>query len=289
VYAALFEDFMNLPRIKIAEPQPISPRARELGIQGWGHARCSAAEIAALRKTIPRWAAAGTPGHFFKYSDEQTILAVQALDNTIERHGVDIKSLADCAVIAAPQFLGRVQGAYAFGRFLRTGAQSISPHLIPQHSLHSVSGAISVLLGCHGPNLGVGGGPHSLDDALLTAMTLLESGAAAHCLLVCTAWDPEPLPDREGQCTNEPICHAFAVSLQPGQAAADCGSIRLQLHESLPQIAAESSSTTVARIVDEMTAAGNSMLPRNLQWRMNWGAKAELRLNPSATHAVRAA
>ena len=287
--AALFEKFMNLPTIKIAEPQPNSSRTRELGIQGWGHARCSAAEIAALRKSIPRWAAADTPGHFFKYSDEQTILAVQALDSTMERHGIDVKSLAECAVIAAPQFLGRVQGAHAFGRFLRAGASSISPHLIPQHSLHSVSGAISVLLGCHGPNLGVGGGPHALDDALLTAATLLESGTTPNCLLVCTAWDPEPLPDREGQCTNEPICHAFAVALKQGQAGADWGTIRLQLHESLPQIAVQSPSTNVRRIVDEMMLAGQSMLPRDLQWRMSWGAKAELRLTPRAAQSLRAA
>jgi len=280
---------MSFPSIREDVHSPDSGRTLELAIQGWGHARCSSAEIAGLRKTIPRWAAADTQAHFFKYSDEQTILAVRALDSLIEENGIDAKELADCAVIAAPQFLGRVQGANAFARFLHNGAQGISPHLIPQHSLHSVSGAISVLLGSQGVNLGVGGGPHSLDDAFLTAATLLESGNAKSCLLVCTAWDPEPLPNREGQCTNEPICHAFAFALQHANTAATGGTIQLQLHETVPHSAGESSSATVTQIVDEMSSAEKLMLPRRLQWRMNWGAAVELSLVPHPAIEIRAA
>ncbi|MFN0016994.1 MAG: hypothetical protein ACKVP0_01975 [Pirellulaceae bacterium] len=280
---------MSFPSVREDMSLPASRPDLELAIQGWGHARCSAAEIAGLRKTIPRWAAADTQAHFFKYSDEQTILAVRALDSLIEGNGIDIKELANCAVIAAPQFLGRVQGANAFARFLHNGAQGISPHLIPQHSLHSVSGAISVLLGSQGVNLGVGGGPHSLDDAFLTAATLLKSGNAKSCVLVCTAWDPEPLPNRDGQCTNEPICHAFAFALQHANTAAAGGTIRLDLNNTLPSSAGEQASATVAKVVDEMTAAENLMLPRRLQWRMNWGAAVELSLVPHPAIEIRAA
>lgn len=280
---------MNNPAVKDNQRPSAPLRELEIGIQGWGHARCSATEIAALRKSIPRWAAADTPGHFFKYSDEQTIMAVRALDSTIEQNGIDVQSLADCAVIAAPQFLGRVQGANAFSRFLRTGAPGISPQLIPQHSLHSVSGAISVLLGCHGPNLGVGGGPNSLDDALLTAATLLESGATANCWLVCTAWDPEPLPDREGQCTNEPICHAFALALQQGQASASQSTIQLQLQGSAPRLAGNSTSMTAAHVVNQMLEVEQSHLSRSCRWQMNWGASAEIRLVPTSASKLRAA
>lgn len=280
---------MNNPAVK-DDQRPSAPlRKVEIGIKGWGHARCSATEIAALRRSIPRWAAADTPGHFFKYSDEQTIMAVRALDSTIEQNGIDVKSLADCAVIAAPQFLGRVQGANAFSRFLRTGAPGVSPHLIPQHSLHSVSGAISVLLGCHGPNVGVGGGPNSLDDALLTAATLLESGAAPHCWLVCTAWDPEPLPDREGQFTNEPICHAFALALEQGQASAKQSTLQLHLQDSSPRLAGVSTSMTAAHVVNQMLAVEQSQLPQSCRWQMNWGASAEIRLVPTAANGLRAA
>jgi hypothetical protein len=280
---------MGFPSVREDASLPPSRSVLEMGIQGFGHARCTAAEIAGLRKTIPRWAAADTQAHFFKYSDEQAILAVRALDSLIEGHGIDPKELADCVVIAAPQFLGRLQGANAFARFLHGGAQGISPHMIPQHSLHSVSGAISVLIGCKGANLGVGGGPHALDDALLTAATLLESGDAANCLLVGTAWDPEPLPNREGQCTNEPICHAFAFALQPANQAAVSGTIRLQLHDSSIPSAEDQSSATVTRIVDEMTSAEKLMLPRRLQWRMNWGAAVELNLVPHPAIEIRAA
>ncbi|MCE9529287.1 MAG: hypothetical protein K8R36_24835 [Planctomycetales bacterium] len=280
---------MSFPSVREDLHLPAPRQKLEMGIQGFGHARCSAAEIAGLRKTIPRWGATDTQAHFFKYSDEQTILAVRALDSLIEGHGIDVQELADCAVIAAPQFLGRVQGASAFARFLNGGAQGISPHLIPQHSLHSVSGAISVLIGCHGPNLGVGGGPHAMEDALLTAATLLESGNAKSTLLVCTAWDPAPLPNREGQCTNEPICHAFALALHHAGAAADCGTIQLHLQDAASHSAGEPASTTVTQVVEEMTAAEKFMLPRRLVWNLNWGATAELRLVPRVALGLRAA
>ena len=79
----------------------------EVGVDGWGYARHTFEEVQGLRKTIPRWAVADAPLHFFKYSDEQTIVAIR-LDNAIERHGLDADR-RDWAVIAAPQFLGREQ------------------------------------------------------------------------------------------------------------------------------------------------------------------------------------
>lgn len=251
----------------------------KVGIDAWGYSRLTADEIAGLRKVIPAWAVADAPGHFFKYSDEQTIMAVQAISQAITRLDMDLSLQSDWAVIAAPQFLGRIQGANMFHRFLRDGAPGVSPHMIPQHSLHSVSGAISVLMKCHGPNLGVGGGPGAVDDAMLTAATLFESGGPSGSWLVCTAWDPEPLPSRDGKCVNEPLCHAFALAIKPAEEVANFGTLQIHCDDASSNVEA-SNQNLVTQIVNEMISAEALMLPRRMRWSMDWGATVELLLTP---------
>jgi hypothetical protein len=69
-------------------PQPA--RLLEIGIDAWGYERLALGEINGLRKTIPAWAPEGTPHHFFKYSDEQTILAARAVESAVARHGLNV-------------------------------------------------------------------------------------------------------------------------------------------------------------------------------------------------------
>jgi len=264
-------------------------RMLEVGVDGWGYARLAYKDIQGLRKSIPSWAPPDTPNHFFKYSDEQTILAVRAVDSAMQRHGLDAGQHSRWAVVAAPHFLGRVQGANIFRRFLAGGASAVSPHTIPQHSLHSVSGALSVLLATHGPNLGVGGGPHALADALLTATSLFEADEAPGAWLVCTQWDPEPLPDRDGNCTNEPICHAFALALKPAAAAATSGRLMLYTSERSPVAVPDASDASVAQIVDQLALLDQVPTPRAFEWRMPWGATAILLVHPVAAQLPLAA
>ena len=259
----------------------------EVGVEGWGYARLSFDETQGLRKTVPRWAAADAPLHFFKYADEQTILAVRALDNAIERHGLEA-NLSDWAVIAAPQFLGRLAGATAFHRFLKGGAPGVSLHTIPQHSLHSVSGAISVLLGCHGPNVGVGGGPQAMSDALLTASTLFDQRQCSGVWLVCTGWSPEPLPNLEGKCDSTAVCHAFALALKPAGNAARCGTLQLRWDGARPQLAAETPAA-VEQVVDQLIKLDSLLLPCTFRWPLDWGATAQLQLAPLAQRVLQAA
>lgn len=271
----------------------------EMGIAGWGYSLLSLAEIAALRRRLPRWAVEGTSGHFFKYADEQTILAVQALDHAIERHGIDVRKQDNFAVIAAPRFVGRASAAVTFQRFLRDGAPGVSPHIIPQHSLHSVSGAISVLLGCHGPNVGVGGGPQAIDDAFLAATTLFDRDANAGVWLTCTAWDPEPIVDLEGNCTNEPRCHAFALAVGSCNMQSRQGTIRLRFPSATASTNNQSTDNSVADkavpeirvadIVSEMMRSDTRQMPGNLRWQMTWGATVELSLATQAAYRSLAA
>jgi len=248
------------------------------------------AEITGLRRRIPTWAVPGTPGHFFKYADEQTILAVQALDHLLERQGEELGDRSRFAVITAPQFLGRIAGVSTFGRFQRGGAPSVSPHIIPQHSLHSVSGAISVLLGCRGPNVGVGGGPGTLDNALLTATTLFAGSETTSAWLICTGWDPEPLIDPAGNFTNEPICQAFALAVSVQAAATERGTLQLHLPDrGKACVSATTPAMTIAQVVAELQTVESRQVPASLRWQTNWGATVDLKIAPHVAARLQAA
>jgi hypothetical protein len=185
-----------------------------------GTARADLATIAGMRKRLPAWSPPDVAGHFLKHADEQTVVAVAAVDRAIADYGLGLDEQRRWAIIAAPRYIGRLAGVNVLDRFARGGGPAVSPHAIPQHSLHSVSGALSVLLASHAPNFGVGGSRESLAEGLLAAVTLeclYESTAA---WVVCTAWDPEPTAGADGRCTNEPVCHAFALAVQ-NRAARD--------------------------------------------------------------------
>jgi hypothetical protein len=185
-----------------------------LHLSGWGTARADLKTIAALRKSLPAWAPQGTPGHFLKHADEQTVLAVAALDHAIQSAGRSAGEYCQWAIVAAPRFIGRVNGCVTLGRYSAGGGPAVSPHLISQHSLHSISGALSILLSSRQPNFGVGGTGNSLVEGLLTALTFSgpqNSGA----WIVATGWDPEPQLDDAGNCCNAPVCHAVALALRP--------------------------------------------------------------------------
>lgn len=249
-----------------------------VNIAGWGYAQLRGAEFAALRRSLPAWAVAGTPLHFFKHADEQTMLAVHAVDKAIQRHGFDPRAQEAFGVIAAPRFLGRTAAAAVIRRYQRDGAQGVTPHIISQHSLHSVSGAISVLLGCKGPNLGVGGGPHALDDALLTQLSLFSSAHIPGVWLVGSAWDPEPIIDREGNCENDPECFAFALAVQTTAAGQPAqGSLRLR-SPAAGSVESMAPEITAADFVRQMQAADRRQTSLQMSWPLRWGPQLEIEL-----------
>ncbi len=100
--------------------------------------------------------------------------------------------------MAASRYLGRANLAVALRSFMAEGVWGTSPHLIPHFALHSASGTISLALGSHGPNLGVGGGLHAAAEGFLTALTWLSTGVVPGVWLVLTGWSPELVPDPSG-------------------------------------------------------------------------------------------
>ena len=127
-------------------------------------------------------------------------------------------------VIAASRFLGRANLARALQSFLAEGVWGTSPHLIPHFALHSASGTISLGLGLHGPNLGVGGGLHAAAEGFLAALTWLSIGSVPGVWLVLTGWSPELVPDRSGGPPAATDCQALAIALcSAGQAGRPAG------------------------------------------------------------------
>jgi hypothetical protein len=268
-----------------------------VGIAAWGVARLSLAEIAGLRRELPAWSAPDLSGHFFKNADEQTIVAVRAVSQAIERHGLDVAEQRAWGVIGCPRFMGRMASAATIARFVKGGVRAMSPHIIPQHSLHSISGALSILLGTHGPNVGVGGGPRAWEDGLLAGLAMFSRGNVAGCWLVATDWSPEPLPDAQGIASPDAVCSAVALALRPAAAHAPCG--RLQLGSALAVIAdgplPRATGTPVSDLVSHVAgadaAASNAAgtLARECCWRLSWGPTIHLCLRGEAARMRAAA
>jgi len=251
-------------------------------IDAWGTARLGLPEIPPLRKSLPAWVPDSIAGHFLKYTDEQTVVAVTAVDRAIQSHDIDLSQRRDWPIIAAPRFLGRVAGPNVIRGYERGGPQSVSPHIIPQNSLHSISGALSILLASHGPNVGVGGGPESLDDALLAVFSLPGTSNLEGCWLVATAWDPEPVADRQGRFSNEPICHAFALSLRFEAIGLSGSELRLQPATATGrEVRSLTPSMSLSRIVSqlEQSSGGETC---HLTWPLAWGGKVALSVQAAA-------
>src|SRR6186997_1501564 len=90
-----------------------------LQLRGAGTARADLPAIAQLRKQLPDWVPADTPGHFLKHADEQTVLAVAAVDRAITACGTEASTFKQWTVIAAPRFIGRIAGCCTLDRFNR--------------------------------------------------------------------------------------------------------------------------------------------------------------------------
>ncbi len=124
-----------------------------------------------------------------------------------------------CGVVAAPCQAGRIVTARSLSQLRTGGAVTVSPHIVPQCSLHSVAGAVSVALGLHGPHLGIGGGLDALAEGLFTAFSLFQSGACTACWLLVSDWQDEPALDEAGGPLGDPVCRGLALLLVPESAA----------------------------------------------------------------------
>jgi hypothetical protein len=183
--------------------------------------RAAADTIPALRQQPGPFPDQPLPPSFWKHADDQTVVGLAAVFQAVEQFGLDARAFADWGALAAPRFLGRAALAVALNRFALEGAWGISPHLIPHRSLHSVSGTLSQALKIHGPNFGVGGGPHAAAEALAVAGGMASDERLPGVWVVLTGYDPELTP--EDPAAAEPgeksrggfVVEAVALALVP--------------------------------------------------------------------------
>ena len=239
-----------------------------------GHAACAArlSEIAALRDAAAPPGAPALPSRFLRHCDEQTVVGIQAVLRAIAAVPGAGGDVGGDAVVAASCQAGRVMAAKSLALLKTGGAVTVSTHIVPQASLHSLAGAVSVALGMHGPHLGVSGGGDALAEGLLAAITLATTSGAPRVWLVVTEWDDEPMLDVTGAATDDPVCRALALAIDPGCTA----SLGLEVHFPQMSPAVDSPAGSLAAFTHalDMCGPGGALV----SWTLSTPWAAEVRI-----------
>jgi hypothetical protein len=191
-----------------------------IGLAGWATVRAPSDQVAALRRNpgLPTGTTL-SPG-FLKNADEQTVLALAATSRAMFSMGRPTASYANWGVVAAANLFGRSGTFQSLLDFRRDGAWGVTPHLIPHHSLHSISGTVSQALRIHGPNFGISGGPSAVAEAFLGAATMISDNNLPGLWVVLTGHDPDCLVEGLNQDTKAKTHFlAAAVALEPPTSA----------------------------------------------------------------------
>jgi hypothetical protein len=246
-------------------------------VSTFGYVTADMAKIDSLRREPGDLQGRELPASFLKHADEQSVCGFAAVLQAIRAAGSPVDAYREWGVIAAAKFVGRSQCGATIARFFDQGVRGVSPHAIPQISLHSLSGVISVGLGIGGPNLGAGGGMKAIPDGLLTAATMWAEGRLPGLWLLLTEWDTEPLPQKNGRTVADGVCHALAMALVPGEGVPS--GVRLQIsvqpfrtsNGDVPIAACESTVAALARALE----AGQQVAADGPLWKLSldWGAE----------------
>ena len=212
-----------------APPHSRGRAAPACAIRGHAYVEAPFTGVAALRDQPPPAGAPALPTRFLRHCDEQTVVAVRGVLDVLARLD-EPPPPESCGVVAAPCQAGRIVTARSLSQLRTGGAVTVSPHIVPQCSLHSVAGAVSVALGLHGPHLGIGGGPDALAEGLFAVFSLFEGEACTSCWLLLSDWEREPALDAAGGPLGDPLCRGLALLLTPESAACP-GAARIVLAE----------------------------------------------------------
>lgn len=247
-----------------------------------------AAAIRDLRDAPPPEGAPALPSRFLRHADEHTVVGVRAVMEAMASRPDDGGGFERFAVVAAPCGAGRPASARTLVQLRAGGAVTVSPHVVPQCSLHAVAAAVSVGLGMHGPNVGVGGGPEALGEGILAALSLLDEPDVHGCWLVLTAWDREPSLDAAGDAPTDAVCRGVALALD--RSASTSLSLSLRRGPALGLVGADPLPDDGSRLLADFAAAltGAARGPRRAEsragdcdgclWthRLPWGGRVTL-------------
>lgn len=156
------------------------------------------------------------PPRFLRHADEQTIVGLRAVLQIVAAAGSKKPDFSHDGVVGASCRAGQPTAARTMMNLERQGTAGVTPHVVPQCSLHSLASAVSVAFGMHGPNVGVAGGQQAAIEGFLTAATLVPTlPSSAHLWLVVTGWDTQLELDPDGKALNDPTCRSLAMRFQP--------------------------------------------------------------------------
>lgn len=239
------------------------------------------ADLPALRDAPGTPPSGPLPNRFLRYSDEQTVVGLAAVIRAMHSPALQGVDFSDWGVVAAPRFPGRIGAAATLRKFRQDGACSISPHAIPQFSLHSVSGAISVGLGLHGPNFGIGGGREAMAEGLTVAISFADWRTLPGLWLVFTELHPDANPDGQGSSHTPACCRAVAMALTADNGQGDFqlrltsasgrrANFSVHLHE------IESADGCLADLAAWLSALLGRPQPAQWSFALPWGDRVEM-------------
>jgi hypothetical protein len=205
---------------RLKPPQDHSPRGQRgicCDLAAYASVRLSCDALPDVRRNPESHLGLALQPSVLKHLDEQTVAGLVAVCRAARDNGLNATGFRDWGVLAAPHYPGQSAMVAALDRFRAEGAWGVSPHVIPHHSLHSVSGTVSQVLKIHGPNLGIGGGPGGTGEALLAAAAWIGRRRVPGVWVVLTALEvPGPFGE-EGQLPPGSTCLGLALALSPSR------------------------------------------------------------------------
>ena len=209
-------------------------------VESYATASVHSSEVNALAREKHSHGCHSLPPRFLRHADEQTVIGMHSIIRAMAVDTQDSRDTSNDAVIAATCLAGQPSAARTMIGLRDKGPVAVTPHIVPQCSLHSVASAASVGFGMHGPNFGVGGGPHAPAEGFLLALTLApmlaKTSPSSRIWLVCTGWDQPPSLDANGNLTNDPVCRGMTFVLKP--------EVALPIDKTLPHIQISSLKNT---------------------------------------------
>ena len=194
---------MNIPESPVAS----------LAVASHATVEAPLSQLAALRDQPVPESAPALPGRFLRHCDEQTVVGVRAVLEAIARYPGPRPSFERFGVVGSTCGAGRISAAQTLAKLPAGGGVVVSPHVVPQCSLHALASAVSVGLGMKGPNIGTSGGPHAVSEGLIAAISLMGRQDCEGVWLVVTEWAGELLLDTTGKPTNDPSCRGLAIAI----------------------------------------------------------------------------
>lgn len=273
----------------------MSPRSHSVealhaacGIRGHALVEARLSEIGSLRDRAAPAGVTALPPRFLRHADEQTVVGVRAVLEALATMPTPRPSFADYGVVAAPCRGGRFATAQSLTQAREGGGVAVSPHVVPQCSLHSLAGAVSVAFGLHGPNVGSSGGDQAVAEGLFTALSLLSAGVPGLWLVLC-GWDREPDLDDQGRPTAaavpEPLCRSLAIALTADVGAGRGPGFAVRL---LQTDAVGPAADSRPNVATDLLALSRALdVGRAASWSHRCPWPAELLLEPAREQASR--